>query len=168
MAMDYWSFDQSAEGIQSVLSKPACGAAGADLIRDYHAMLRDRGAPVTHQFPAGEVTFSENGEMSLLYWHEGQLRAMEGDSQEAIELFRRALKPPEQSHAGWNEYVLASIAFLEGDAVALAGEREALSQKIAPGQSRINLAVVEGLIACFGRTYRDAYGAPECNRRPKS
>ena len=166
MAMSYWEFDQSPEGVRSVLDKPGCRQAGADLIRDYHAALRAKGEPVTHVFPEGEITFSENGEVTMLYWHEGQVRAMDGDSRYATELFRRSLEPDAKSYAGWNEYVRASIAFLEGDLDALKAEREALSGKVGPGYGDLNLGVVDGLIACFGRSYADAYGARDCNRRP--
>ena len=168
MAMSYWEFDQSPEGVRSVLDKPGCREASADLIRDYHASLRAKAAPVTHVFPEGEMTFSENGEVTLLYWHEGQVRAMDGDTEHAVELFRRSIEPAAKSYAGWNEYVRASIAFLEGNLDALNAEREALSGKVSPGYGDLNLGVVDGLIACFGRSYAEAYGSADCNRRPNA
>ncbi|KCZ95775.1 putative lipoprotein [Hyphomonas hirschiana VP5] len=91
---------------------------------------------------------------------------MEGDTPTAVELFRLSLKPPEENNAGWNEYVRANIAFLEGDFERLLNEREALSAMARPGYGDINLGVVNGLIACFGRTYLDAYTTAECDRRP--
>ncbi len=166
MAMSYWEFDQSPEGVRSVLDKPGCRHAGADLIRDYHAALRAKGEPVTHVFPEGEMVFSDNGEVTMLYWHEGQARAMDGENKYGTELFRLSIEPAAKSYAGWNEYVRASIAFLEGDLDTLKAEREALSSKVGPGYGDLNLGVVDGLIACFGRSYKEAYGAPECNRRP--
>ena len=72
-SMDYWTFDQAPDGLRSVSAKPGCELAAADLIRDYHAALRARGEPVSHAFPQGEVQFSEDGEIPLLYWHEGQI-----------------------------------------------------------------------------------------------
>lgn len=166
MAMDYWTFDQSPEGVRSVLWKPGCAVFAADLMRDYHAMLRARGQPVRHTFPEGEVTFSETGEMPILYWHEGQARAFEGETAEALVLFRLSIEPPERSFAGWNQYVRATIAFIENDLDVLKQEREALFRLTRPGYGDINLGVVDGLIACFGRSYSDAYSAAECNRRP--
>ena len=164
MAMDYWTFDQAPEGSQSVSRKPGCELAKADLIRDYHAALRAKGEPVTHTFEQGTVTFSETGEVSLLYWHEGQVRAINGQTEAAIALFRKSIKPAEASVMGWNEYVRASVAFLQGDRAALETERANLAA-IVPA-TNLNLGVVDGLIACFRRSYKDAYGARECDRRP--
>ena len=164
MAMDYWTFDQAPEGSRAVLARPGCELAGADLIRDYHAALREKGEPVTHTFEQGTVTFSETGEVVLLYWHEGQVRAMKGQKAEALDLFRKSVKPEDENVMGWNEYARASIAFLEGDREALEAERAGLAAKVPA--DNLNLGVVDGLIACFGRSYREAYGAPECDRRP--
>ncbi|WP_290930705.1 hypothetical protein [Hyphomonas sp.] len=164
-SMDYWTFDQAPDGLRSVSAKPGCELAAADLIRDYHAALRARGEPVSHAFPQGEVQFSEDGEIPLLYWHEGQIRAMHGQPQEALDLFNKSIKPEEQSIGGWNEYVRATIAFVEGNRSALEAERANLVAKVPA--DNLNLGVVDGLIVCFGRSYADAYGAPECNRRPQ-
>lgn len=166
MAMDYWTFDQAPEGVRQVLDRPGCRIAGADLIRDYHAALRAKGAPVVHTFPEGDHTVTEDGEIKLLYWHEGQARAMAGQTDAAIDLFALSVEPPEKSFGGWNEYARASMAFLQGDLDALKAQREALAGKVSPGYTDINLGVVDGLIACFGRSYADAYGAADCNRRP--
>ena len=163
MAMDYWTFDQDPAGLRSVYTKPGCELVAADLIRDYHDALRSRGEPVIHVFPEGAVTFSETGEIPLLYWHEAQARAMHGQPQQAVGLFRKSIKPPEQSFGGWNEYVRATIAFLEGDREALETERANLAAKVPAND--LNLGVVDGLMACFGRHYADAYAAPECDRR---
>ena len=164
MAMDYWTFDQGPEGSQAIYSKPGCELAAADLIRDYHAVLRTKGEPVTHTFPQGTVTFSETGEIMLLYWHEGQIRAMNGQTEAGAELFRKSIKPEDRNVMGWNEYVRALLAFLAGDRAALEAERASLAAKVPP--DNVNLGVLDGLIACFDRSYKDAYGAPECNRRP--
>lgn len=43
-------------------------------------------------------------------------------------------------------------------------ERAALAAVVP--EDNINLGVVDGLIACFDRPYKDAYGAVECDRRP--
>lgn len=166
MAMDYWTFDQAPEGVRSISDRPGCDAAAADLTRDYHAMLRERGEPVTHDYDGQTVTMSEDGEMSILYWHEGQLRAFAGNVGAAANLFRKSLKPEEENYQGWNQYALASIAFLEKDLEALQGYRGALAERVP--DDNLNLGVVDGLIACFDRSYADAYSAADCNRRPRS
>lgn len=164
LALGYWEFDQSPEGVRAVLDKPGCQIAGADLIRDFHAALRAEAKPVKHTFPAGEVTFSSTGEMTILYWHEGQARAMAGQTPEAIRLFRLSLKPAEENFGGWNEYVRASIAFLSDDLAALQSEREALNY-YGPIISQ-NLTVVDRLVRCFGQSYQEAYGTDRCSEAP--
>jgi hypothetical protein len=161
LAMAYWEFDQSPAGVRSVFEKPGCRIAGADLIRDFHAVLRAEAKPVRHTFPEGEVTFSSDGEMKILYWHEGQARAMAGQTQEAIKLFEMSLEPAGESFGGWNEYVRASIAFLSGDLATLESERKALASRTA--NTGLNLTVVDRLVRCFGQSYLEAYGAVRCS-----
>lgn len=164
-SLDFWTFDQDLErGHRAIARKPGCQLVAADLIRDYHARLREIGEPVTFEYNEQEVTISATGEVSLLYWHEGQTRAFEGQTSQAIELFELSLKPEVENHGAWNEYALASIAFLKNDLPELKTQRSAMAK--SEPQNSINLGVVDSLIACFGATYREAYGSDECNRRP--
>lgn len=164
MAMDYWTFDQDPAGSQSVYTRPGCELAAADLVRDYHAALRAKGEPVTHTFEQGTVNFGEKGEVSMLYWHEGQMRAFAGQVQQAVDLFRKSIDTDQYQNAAKRHYGLATIAFLETDRETLQNERAALAVMVP--ENDLNLGVVDGLIACFGRSYKEAYGAPECDRRP--
>lgn len=164
-SLDYWTFDQDVErGYRSVALTRGCELAAADLVRDYHALLREKGQPVTYVYDQREITLSTTGEVSILYWHEGQIRAFEGQTQRAIDLFKLSLKPEENNHRNWNEYALASIAFLQNDFPELLRQRTKMASGERPFD--INLGVVDGLIACFGATYREAYGSDQCNRRP--
>ncbi|MEM1086556.1 MAG: hypothetical protein AAGH90_02425 [Pseudomonadota bacterium] len=164
LALDYMSFDQDPKiGYRSVLMQPGCELVAADLIRDYHKALRDKGDPVLLTVPEGSFPISENGELSILYWHEGQIRAFEGQFTQAQSLFSASLKPTEQSNRGWNEYVRGSIAFLENDLDELKRQRDLMAGSKNPSQ--LNLGVLDGLIACFGRPYAEAYGSTDCNRR---
>jgi len=115
-----------------------------------------------------------------LVWHEGQLRAELGQTAEAIRLFQRARRPDVllgQSQENWNAYVDATVAFLKGDRAALLSARARLAASPIPtiterqsdGSLRAskpdrqpNLDVVDGLIACFGRPYAEAYGSRNC------
>lgn len=167
LSLDYWTFDQDpSNGVRAVFAKPGCELAAADLIRDYHKALRDEGTPIIVDHPQGMIKISENGTVPLLYWHEGQARAFQGEIDSAIELFRRSLKPESKNYGAWNEYVHASIAFLRNDLNALQSARDEMAG--LTGRNALNLGVVDGLIACFGETYSIAYGAEECNRRPAS
>lgn len=165
LALDYWAFDQDiAKGVRAIAATPGCELVAADLTRDYHRALRERDEPVIVDHPQGTVRMSENGEMSILYWHEGQIRAFEGQTDQAIGLFRKSLKPEERNYGAWNEYAMGTIAFMENDLAGLKQYRAAMAEKLE--SANINLGVLDGFIVCFGKSYKEAYGSAECNRRP--
>jgi len=154
MALDQRAFDQDLRGGWRILARdPRCAAAAADLIRDYRE---------AHGVAA-----------TTSYWHEGQMRAEAGQYEAAIALFDRA-RHPEPDDFGWNLYVDASIAFLRGDRPALVAAHDALAARPRPADFAPrdpqgnpveiawppNLNVVEALIACFGRSYAEAYACP--------
>jgi hypothetical protein len=165
LALDEAQFDQYESGWRALASKPGCDLAAADLLRDYRQAHRN--------------------EAGLLYWHEGQLRAMAGQSREAIALMERARKPADADRAGWNPYVDATVAFLRRDRPALDDARVKLAAVAPPvgkdippvvngymeadyadGQKRKirwppNIDIVECLARRFDKPYGEAY-ANEC------
>ncbi|MCR5874961.1 hypothetical protein LRS10_12710 [Phenylobacterium sp. J426] len=161
LALDQQAFDQDPKGgWRAIANRPGCEAAAADLLRDYR---------LAHPRSSNE---------GILYWHEGQLRAFAGDAPSAAPLLAKSRKVTDT--AAWNPYVDATIAFLEGDKPRLLAARETLiaatppptwAQTVADAEARFgvrfswppNLDVVDGLIACFGRPYREAYVSP-CRR----
>lgn len=158
LALDQQAFDQDMDGgWRELAARPGCTLIAADLIRDYREI---------HQSDPG-----------ILYWHEGQLRASEGQAERAIALFEQSRKTGDTF--GWNLYVDASIAFLREDRPALEAARDALARlprpaDFAPRDSRgrpieinwpPNLHVVDRFIACFGYGYREAY-AGRCEAPP--
>jgi hypothetical protein len=156
MALGVQAFDQNMEGgWRELARRPGCEERAAELIAAYREAIQRR--------------------MSLLYWHEGQLRAGLGQNEAAIRLMDLSRKPDDDS---WNFYVDATIAFLRGDRPALTAERDRLAALPAPADFReqtlpsgyrvrwpMNLDVVDGLVRCFGQSYRDAYGA-RCRAPP--
>lgn len=157
LALDEESFDQDLSGgWRAVASRPGCRLAAADLVRDYRA--------------------ANDPESFLLHWHEGQLRAMETQTEQAIHLFERSRRPAAEDEIGWNHYVDATIAFLGQDLEALRGARAKLIAIPIPpdftledregnpieGAWPLNLDVVDAFVACFGREYIEAYGS--CRR----
>jgi hypothetical protein len=154
LALGQDAFDQDMNGgWRALAQRPGCEGVAADLIHAYRSNLENH--------------------LSILYWHEGQLRADIGQYPEAIRLMESSRKPGDS--LGWNSYVDATIAFLRGDRTALAAARAELAALPRPAgfEDRtlpnglhvtwpMNLAVVDGLIRCFGRPYREAYGLPEC------
>ncbi len=157
LALDYDSFDQNPDGgWRAVAARDDCRGAAADLIRDY----RDR---------HGQALIAAR-QMKILYWHEGQLRAFAGQAVDAAALFAQA-DDEGPLGAAWNAYVDATVAFMRADLAALidahgrlepltpdAEAAAALRAAGLPADRAMNLAVVEGLIACFDRPYRVAYG----------
>lgn len=163
LALDYWTFDQDLErGMQSIAQKKGCELAAADLIQEYHLRLRNAGEPIFAETPQGKFQMSKTGEMSVLYWHEAQIRALNGKPKPAAELMQKSMKPEPDNHRGWNSYVQATIAFLKNDRAGFE-DHHIRMQKNAPGV--LNLRVLDGMAACWGKTYKEAYGSPECNRR---
>lgn len=166
LALSHYEFDQTEQGWRRGLSMKGCDNAAADLIRDYRQRRADNNY--------------------LLYWHEGQLRAGEGQTEAAIKLFERSkLAVASVLDTSWNLYAEGTIAFLKRDKDGLQRFRRALARLPVPetipahkpdGTSvevpfptdtrwPLNLWVLDGLIACFGKPYKAAYGcskpAPE-------
>jgi hypothetical protein len=165
------AFDQDLSGggggWRAIAAINGCEISAADLIRDYRNL--------------------HSSKETIIDWHEGQMRATGGEYLAAIGLFDKSRKTQEQDSAGWNQYVDASIAFLKRDKPALVQARDALSKVGAPpgfdlrnGVFEIpnnsgkpfrmrwppNIDVVDGLIKCFEKSYRDAYGDATCRPAP--
>lgn len=153
LALDQQAFDQDMDGGWRALSKRGCMAQAADLIRDW------RGA---HP--------SDKPDASILFWHEGQMRAELGQTRQAIALFEQSRKPAEMDRGwGWNLYVDGSIAFLRGDRAGLERARAALAVLPKPPELAdargpdgkpmmvrwpMNLNVLDGFLRCWGQSDR--------------
>jgi hypothetical protein len=145
------AFDQDMTGGWRALSmKAGCEEAAADMVRAYRMNYENY--------------------IPLLYWHEAQLRASAGDYSAAIPLMLKSRQPVDRDEYGWNAYADATIAFLRNDKKALLKARGQLANLAKPAAVRPerkwppNLDVVDGLIRCFGKSYKVAYG-PTCRAR---
>ena len=157
MAMDFNTFDQTfGSGWRTVADKPGCALVAADLIRDYI----ERHSP----------------DERIIVFHEAQMRAKGGQTRRAIELFRQTRQADGQnSYFGWNEYVDATIAFLQRDKEALKEARDSLASLPKPSNFKAvdrdgnpvelswppNLHIVDGFLECFDEPYDTAYS--ECS-----
>lgn len=154
LAMEPWDFDQEDDGWRRLDVHEECYEAAADLIRTYYQNYAE-----------------ENPLERSMIWHEGQLRADIGQTEEAIELFKQSERSDEDTY-GWNYYVRASIAFLQDDYETLMINREKLASLPKPDDLPamrddegneiefpwpLNLHVVDSMVACFGRDYAQAY-----------
>lgn len=153
LALSQKDFDQDPSGgWRAITQNEQCFRVAADLISEYRTV---------HALEA-----------SILYWHEGQLRAMVGDNAEAVALFEKSRNESDAGSFGWNYYVAATIAFLQKDMGALMEARELLSRVEKPQNMRPavdplgnpiefswppNLDVVDRLIACSDKSYKVAY-----------
>ncbi|MEO0590559.1 MAG: hypothetical protein AAFZ11_08365 [Pseudomonadota bacterium] len=155
LALDRNAFDQDIpSGGWRGLSKKGCHAEAAELIRAWRHEKRDHA--------------------SILYWHEGQMRAYAGQTEEAIALFERTYTAPEEdTDFGWNYYVSGTIAFLRGyregltqaiNGLATISEPENNSFTRADGTVVTmnwppNMNVLKSFEACWGQPYKVAYGS---------
>ena len=157
-ALSETEFDQNPNGGWRTLAQnESCLVVVANLIKDYRTI--------------------NSNESSTLYWHEGQVRAMAGQSNKAVALFKLARVKEDSDLIGWNHYVSATIAFIQKDKKALIDAREHLVQIEQPSNLRPsfnqngkpmeinwppNLDVVDRLIRCFDNNYKQAYrGCPQ-------
>lgn len=158
LALDRDAFDQDMEGGWRVLAmKDGCEIAAAELIREWRHEKRDHS--------------------TILYWHEGQMRAFGGQTSEALDLFQLTYKPPEfDADFGWNHYVSGTIAFLLRDREHLRRSITALEAVPRPDSLTMtradgttfemawppNLDVLKAFDKCWDKTYSEAYATAQC------
>ena len=165
LSLPHAEFDQNMEGgWRPLASQPECREVAADLIAAYRranwAQLR-------------------SSDLHLNYWHEGQLRAALGQTERAVPLLMAGVNPANTGD-GFDEYALGTIAFLLNDRAGLQAARDRLAVVPKPeGFDRAaadfrakygfdaewpqNLGVLDQLLACFGKSYDEAYGECEAS-----
>jgi hypothetical protein len=167
--LDFDTFDQDdSKGWRKIGNRPECRRAAADLIDQY--------------IKAHRAELARQWRIPSLRWHEAQLRAFARDRLKAIALMKQSLKPltgPKEFvgwtefAAAWNAYVNASIAFLGRDLNELKRGRTLLAglqppkgflEENGPTEWPPNLDVVDALVACFDRSYEEAYGSDHCRK----
>lgn len=140
LKLGYEQFDQTEGRGFRALAARGCDKEAADLIEAY-------------------VAANGAAERSLR-WHVAQLRATQGDLAAAIHHARSVLSEGEdfaKAPLRWNDYVLATIAFLERDRAALQHHRD----RVAAGReahvgNALNLKLLDALLRHFERDYRYA------------
>jgi len=152
LALDQNAFDQDMTGGWRKLENDGCEAEAADLVRDWR--------------------IAHDAKDSILFWHEGQLRADTGQTAAAIALFKRSYKTAKEDQGfGWNLYVDGTIAFLGQDRAAFDAAKAKLAAlprpanftfegpdgKPVPIKWPLNMNVFEGLERCWDKPYKVAY-----------
>ncbi len=160
MTLDIHQFDETlGKGWRAIGDVPGCEPQAARLVEAYRR---------THPGLADQ-------DVRGLEWHEAQLRAGFGDTARAVVLFEKA-KP--RDHDVFSQerslYADATIAFLRHDKSALLSIRARYVALPEPpefkeaaerfheksGQTLVwpnNLGLIDSFIACFGKSYREAY-----------
>ena len=144
MQLSVTQFDEDESKGWRALQNQECFAEAAQLI-EYYALEYD-------------------SNYRRLKWHLAQMHASASNTSEALAAARLSISPvQEQMHPefDWNDYVLATIAYLQKDRVAFEVHRTSLKARAAKSPlNASNVAVVEGLAACFEKPYLVAYA---CN-----
>lgn len=142
--MDYHSFDQTLpDGGWRGIANRGCLLTAAQLIDEYQILHSD------------ELIKTQT---RMLSWHAGQLYALFGLDEIAMIRFRQSLIPNERPNDDfkWNAYVNGSIAFLSRNLNDLIKYRNELQTASNP-HSKFNLAILNNMIACFGKSYQEVY-----------
>ena len=133
--MDLWTFDQSEEGWQSLPPD-----LQIDALRAYiEGPLR---------LPARPSKSGKHGDKNTTIWHLGQalaIRGDPGDKVQAVQWMKRCKSPDDDQ---WNNYVDATIAFLEDDRAAF--------EEHAKGEN-YNSKTLKRLRSRWGDSYSQAY-----------
>ncbi len=100
-----------------------------------------------------------NGQSRVATWHAGQMYAFNNEYAVANMRFDHSLNPnePENAPILWNDYVYATIAFLNTDKLRLMQYRDKISNGKVINGTVPNLDVVDNLIKYYGQPYSVAY-----------
>lgn len=140
MTLTYQQFDQTENQGMRALAYAGCAKEAADLIVAY-------------------IKHNQAKEISL-FWHVAQQRASEGNNAEAIVYAKQSLVAVEdwqKKPLRWNDYVLATIAFLEKDQTKFEQHRQVVLQAkdLHPGNA-MNLQLLDKLKQHFKKSYQQA------------
>ena len=140
LELSYKEFDQTEGKGMRVLAYAGCAKEAADLVVAYIK--------------------KNDAKESSLFWHVAQLRASSGDNAEAVRYARQSLAKEEdwsKRPFRWNDYVLATIAFLEKDKEKFLQHRESVAQgKDLHSGNAMNLKLLDGLLKNFEKDYQQA------------
>ena len=159
MAMPVDAFDSQPQGWRSVAHQQGCELTAADVIAEYRTAN------------AGTLVNGPPQDIASLNWHEGQLRASNGQTDRAAALMDNSRVTFSAADA---LYAQATLAFLRRDRAALQSARDELAALPKPpgfdeGAARFraqfgqtitwpsNLDFVDAFLRCYDRPYQEAY-----------
>ncbi len=137
MKLSQKDFDGNFNGGFRTLAHEGCELEAAILIDDY-------------------MKFNKTDD-SMLHWHAAQLRAIAEDVDGAVKHAKLSLYDnPDPVRTGrWNDYVLATVAFLQRDRETLVYHRNKLAEvKDMFWGNALNLKLIDALIQNYDKSYR--------------
>lgn len=92
-------------------------------------------------------------------WHSGQMYAFNNEYVIAKKRFENSINPNESNDSPilWNDYVYATLAFLDNDLSKLKLYRDKIANGPEFNGKKTNLDVIDNLIKYFGEPYSKAY-----------
>jgi hypothetical protein len=138
MGMDPHTFDQTPQGWRSLVRS-------GQMEHAIHALL----SYIQKYVKNGKYVSAPQGtkrlDPSVLSWHLGQLFAMQHNYNEAIRWMKRSFNPEDSQ---WNDYVMATMAFLKGDQAELS--------RLA-AKDNYNKETIDRLASGVGKPYSQVY-----------
>lgn len=143
LSMSYDDFDQSKTGWRQYV-KENCYYQTGVLIDKYLDKNKNR---------------LQDWQLIGVTWHAGQMYAFSNDYEIAKARFKQSINPnePENTPVLWNDYVDATIAFLDNDMPQLTLHRNHIANGTNTVMNKQNLEVVDSLVQHFGQPYSVAY-----------
>ena len=143
LSMSYDIFDQSENGWRQY-AKNSCYYQTGNLIDTYLEKNKN---------------LLQDWQIIGITWHAGQMYAFNNNYEIAKTRFEHSINPnePENTPIRWNDYVNATIAFLNGDMTKLKFYRDKIANGPTFNGKKQNLDVVDNLIQYFGQPYSVAY-----------
>ena len=140
LTLPYEEFDQTLGKGMRPLANAGCAKEAADLIVAYIEKNQDK--------------------HNSLIWHVAQQRALADDRAEAIKYAKLSLlktEDYEKNPLRWNDFVLATIAFLEKDRTSFDMHKAQVGKaKDAYFGNQLNFKLLEKLSSNFEKNYKDA------------
>lgn len=143
LSMPYDEFDQKKDGWRHYAT-----------VGCYHEI----GALIDKYLEKNEKTLSD-WQLRIITWHAGQLYASNNEYELAQIRFEHSVNKNEPKNLPilWNDYVYATIAFLNNDRPKLIMHRNKIANGPSLNGKKSNLDVVDSLIRYLGEPYSKAY-----------
>lgn len=110
------------------------------------------------KYMAINQTKLDQSQIRVLNFHSGQLAAVDGRYEDAVEKFYQSLDDSDRpaDFVSWNEYVSGTIYFLQGDIKKLEQEIEKIESRNIE-MDVYNLRILKNFLKCSTESYKSIY-----------